>query len=120
MCTHGRSSVVSGRRPYMVLRSRSSPNVAAVGHWEQARRISSRVNCITRLVSGQYAPASARRSTAAWKTRSVRSSSVLMMVSLSHLISVSYTHLRAHETRHDLVCRLLLEKKKYTTDTFIH
>jgi len=28
--------------------------------------------------------------------------------------SVSYTHLRAHETRHDLVCRLLLEKKKIT------
>ena len=26
--------------------------------------------------------------------------------------SVSYTHLRAHETRHDIVCRLLLEKKK--------
>src|SRR5665648_401085 len=26
-------------------------------------------------------------------------------------IPVSYTHLRAHETRHDLVCRLLLEKK---------
>src|SRR5450759_4160456 len=25
------------------------------------------------------------------------------------LIAVSYTHLRAHETRHDLVCRLLLE-----------
>src|SRR5450756_2301570 len=24
--------------------------------------------------------------------------------------AVSYTHLRAHETRHDLVCRLLLEK----------
>src|SRR5665648_1200161 len=28
------------------------------------------------------------------------------------LVPVSYTHLRAHETRHDLVCRLLLEKKK--------
>src|SRR5450756_3055608 len=28
------------------------------------------------------------------------------------LSPVSYTHLRAHETRHDLVCRLLLEKKK--------
>src|SRR5665648_1246219 len=28
------------------------------------------------------------------------------------ITSVSYTHLRAHETRHDLVCRLLLEKKK--------
>ena len=27
-------------------------------------------------------------------------------------ISVSYTHLRAHETVLDLVCRLLLEKKK--------
>ena len=26
--------------------------------------------------------------------------------------SVSYTHLRAHETRGNLVCRLLLEKKK--------
>src|SRR5450756_2061712 len=26
--------------------------------------------------------------------------------------AVSYTHLRAHETRHDLVCRLLLEKTK--------
>src|SRR5450756_2963201 len=25
------------------------------------------------------------------------------------VITVSYTHLRAHETRHDLVCRLLLE-----------
>src|SRR5450756_1395792 len=24
--------------------------------------------------------------------------------------AVSYTHLRAHETRHDLVCRLLLDK----------
>ena len=27
--------------------------------------------------------------------------------------SVSYTHLRAHETEADLVCRLLLEKKKH-------
>src|SRR5659263_513208 len=29
-----------------------------------------------------------------------------------YYVPVSYTHLRAHETRHDLVCRLLLEKKK--------
>ena len=28
------------------------------------------------------------------------------------LAAVSYTHLRAHETEADLVCRLLLEKKK--------
>src|SRR5665811_675688 len=31
---------------------------------------------------------------------------------LSALRSVSYTHLRAHETVLDIVCRLLLEKKK--------
>ena len=30
---------------------------------------------------------------------------------------VSYTHLRAHETVLDLVCRLLLEKKKKTHHT---
>ena len=29
-------------------------------------------------------------------------------------IAVSYTHLRAHETKANLVCRLLLEKKKRT------
>ena len=29
--------------------------------------------------------------------------------------AVSYTHLRAHETVLDLVCRLLLEKKKQIT-----
>src|SRR5450756_3001674 len=28
-------------------------------------------------------------------------------IALSQLSAVSYTHLRAHETRHDLVCRLL-------------
>jgi len=31
---------------------------------------------------------------------------------LQTIDSVSYTHLRAHETVLDLVCRLLLEKKK--------
>ena len=30
---------------------------------------------------------------------------------------VSYTHLRAHETVLDLVCRLLLEKKKNKTQS---
>ncbi|WP_460366041.1 hypothetical protein, partial [Staphylococcus aureus] len=28
----------------------------------------------------------------------------------THFFTVSYTHLRAHETLSDLVCRLLLEK----------
>src|SRR5450756_2741578 len=36
---------------------------------------------------------------------------------LSTSRAVSYTHLRAHETRHDLVCRLLLEKKKKKQQT---
>ena len=31
-----------------------------------------------------------------------------------HPDTVSYTHLRAHETPEQLVCRLLLEKKKQT------
>ena len=31
-------------------------------------------------------------------------------------ISDSYTHLRAHETRHDFECRLLLEKKIYISN----
>ena len=34
-------------------------------------------------------------------------------------ISVSYTHLRAHETPEHLVCRLLLEKKKQNTQPHI-
>src|SRR5450756_2716782 len=38
------------------------------------------------------------------------------VLNLNFSMSVSYTHLRAHETRHDLVCRLLLEKKKKKTD----
>eukprot|EP00656_Telonema_subtile_P048213 TRINITY_DN5681_c0_g1_i1.p1 TRINITY_DN5681_c0_g1~~TRINITY_DN5681_c0_g1_i1.p1 ORF type:complete len:111 (+),score=5.40 TRINITY_DN5681_c0_g1_i1:111-443(+) len=41
--------------------------------------------------------------------------SISCMMGSSRVItsrSVSYTHLRAHETVLDLVCRLLLEKKK--------
>ena len=37
---------------------------------------------------------------------------LIYLICLLILGPVSYTHLRAHETRHDLVCRLLLEKKK--------
>src|SRR5659263_647688 len=36
----------------------------------------------------------------------------VQQVAQRRVLPVSYTHLRAHETRHDLVCRLLLEKKK--------
>ena len=37
------------------------------------------------------------------------------VVQMHQIKSVSYTHLRAHETVLDLVCRLLLEKKKKNT-----
>ena len=35
---------------------------------------------------------------------------------IASIYPVSYTHLRAHETVLDLVCRLLLEKKKTPKD----
>ena len=35
-------------------------------------------------------------------------------------MAVSYTHLRAHETVLDLVCRLLLEKKQTSIYTPLH
>ena len=37
--------------------------------------------------------------------------SFVILVLAALLAAVSYTHLRAHETVLDLVCRLLLEKK---------
>ena len=37
---------------------------------------------------------------------------VPIMIGAPDMASVSYTHLRAHETGRNLVCRLLLEKKK--------
>ena len=36
------------------------------------------------------------------------------LIILGGVKAVSYTHLRAHETVLDLVCRLLLEKKNHT------
>src|SRR5450759_4441326 len=45
------------------------------------------------------------------KQNKITSKSINRKISTLKSFSVSYTHLRAHETRHDLVCRLLLEKK---------
>ena len=44
----------------------------------------------------------------------ILSMSLPMVISMlvNSLYTVSYTHLRAHETGRNLVCRLLLEKKK--------
>ena len=43
----------------------------------------------------------------------VPAAAVMLVCAPLIIIAVSYTHLRAHETRGKLVCRLLLEKKKY-------
>ena len=51
------------------------------------------------------------------QTRSVELAMVHKM--RTRVLSVSYTHLRAHETVLDLVCRLLLEKKK-NNKSYIH
>ena len=42
-----------------------------------------------------------------------------VLVGVDVLLPVSYTHLRAHETVLDLVCRLLLEKKKKCKQVFM-
>ena len=47
-----------------------------------------------------------------------RAQAVMAAVRLG-LVPVSYTHLRAHETVLDLVCRLLLEKKKKEKNTIL-
>ena len=39
---------------------------------------------------------------------------VTVIVENIQITAVSYTHLRAHETLRYLVCRLLLEKKKFS------
>ena len=46
------------------------------------------------------------------KMQSSEYSDYTAYLKLDYCIAVSYTHLRAHETEADLVCRLLLEKKK--------
>ncbi len=44
--------------------------------------------------------------------KSTNAINIISGISMTGIITVSYTHLRAHETVLDLVCRLLLEKKK--------
>src|SRR5450756_982681 len=54
-----------------------------------------------------------KRSVGFWGRFSYKNLTFFMLLNdLERDKTVSYTHLRAHETRHDLVCRLLLEKKK--------
>ena len=46
------------------------------------------------------------------------SKGLLLALRLGRLKAVSYTHLRAHETPEHIVCRFLLEKKKYDSEYF--
>src|SRR5680860_1837794 len=67
----------------------------------------------TSTSSGALPPSFARRrALSRWiRARSAsRTSAVFPLVPVSRCASVSYTHLRAHETDSYLVCRLLLEK----------
>src|SRR5450756_3007902 len=65
-----------------------------------------RADLVTRLSQGKL-DAHGRA-----QSRKVRKKYLTAQSSSRWAGSVSYTHLRAHETRHELVCRLLLEKKK--------
>ena len=56
---------------------------------------------------------------AVWLTTMSEYLVLLALLFASNSLPVSYTHLRAHETPEHLVCRLLLEKKKYTTHIYL-
>ena len=48
-------------------------------------------------------------------TDGITKTELRVLIEIHDRIHVSYTHLRAHETVLDLVCRLLLDKKKHHT-----
>ena len=52
--------------------------------------------------------------------KSGKSEAVFRISEENGIVPVSYTHLRAHETVLDIVCRLLLEKKKRKTHTHMY
>src|SRR5659263_748881 len=62
-------------------------------------------------VTNQEAIFSMKKPSHCWNLLDYRIKSYPKCETMLLIKSVSYTHLRAHETRHDLVCRLLLEKK---------
>src|SRR5450756_1479051 len=72
---------------------------------QNAKLIDPAVNELGQIAGQKPVVTRAKKSIAAFKVR--EGMPIGAMVT-----PVSYTHLRAHETRHDLVCRLLLEKKK--------
>src|SRR5659263_753266 len=73
--------------------------------------ITSTPNCSRTLATSTFSIVFSWQPGTCSPSLSVVSKIYMRLLSIT-VISVSYTHLRAHETRHDLVCRLLLEKKK--------
>src|SRR5450756_3111377 len=86
------------------LRSLSMAASNSAGVMAQFCIFSFLVNFSTGLVKNPFNPKSNKCS--------AKSPTCLWVPGCNTQETVSYTHLRAHETRHDLVCRLLLEKKK--------
>ena len=94
-----------------------SLGVILIGAQQQASLVASEVtqNAAVRI-SGRLDPAEAERPEYGWLSPQARARARLLMqgrVLLSQPsvpAPVSYTHLRAHETEVNLVCRLLLEK----------
>eukprot|EP00657_Telonema_sp_P-1_P012953 TRINITY_DN988_c0_g1_i3.p1 TRINITY_DN988_c0_g1~~TRINITY_DN988_c0_g1_i3.p1 ORF type:complete len:418 (+),score=108.74 TRINITY_DN988_c0_g1_i3:94-1347(+) len=74
-----------------------------------------------RGIQGEYTGKQASRATKALQTvfryLDQHFTSTMNYKHMKHTKPVSYTHLRAHETVLDLVCRLLLEKKKKNNNT---
>ena len=70
---------------------------------------SSAASDVYKRQAGVYRP---RRSVLYMPAANERALEKAKTIACDALIPVSYTHLRAHETVLDLVCRLLLEKKR--------
>src|SRR5450759_3989181 len=88
---------------------------AAVRKMEATKQNILRLNDINKEVKSQLNAISRQAKRAEqYKEIKQRMRETELTLALQGYNAVSYTHLRAHETRHDLVCRLLLEKKKNT------
>src|SRR5450759_5597421 len=122
------------QKPRGLASSKSISSSPIYGHFPQAvtggdsDRFSAQQNCFALVNAEEYSaaevtgeqPACSSRATARYanvRTDFSRSHCRVFAAAINASLSfasttVSYTHLRAHETRHELVCRLLLEKKK--------
>src|SRR5660397_278999 len=82
-----------------------------LGEKETQMRVSETIQDTARVLS-RYVDAVVIRTFAQADVDDLASAASIPVINA--LTAVSYTHLRAHETKANLVCRLLLEKKKKT------